>query len=328
MEDSQFLNNKIPVYNIKAISHLVGLLPVTLRAWERRYGLLNPTRGEQGYRLYTEYDLRTLRWIISQIETGMSISRAVTHLKDLREKGMDPANGQRNVLAENSIGIQNISSQLFSSITKFNDSAAHETLRRAFSIYSVDQVLTKVVTPTLVEIGEAWHHGKLSIAIEHYATQFFMQHLMAMLTTTMPPTHTATIIAGGVRGEQHQIGLLMLVVMLRWRGWDIKYLGPDLSLDGLPEAVAPLHPKMFLFSATRAENAREILTLGEIYDKFSDPKPIFVFGGQGFHDFGIPDSIPAIIIKGTPDETITRIEELLVGVSSRLKNIRKLNINI
>lgn len=317
MEESQSVNNKIPIYNIKAISHLVGLLPVTLRAWERRYGLLHPTRGDQGYRLYTEYDLSTLRWITNQIETGMSISRAVSHLNDLREKGMDPADGQKSALADNTIAIQNISSQLFNAITKFNDTAAHETLRRAFSVYSVDQVLTKVIKPTLVEIGEAWHQGKLSIAIEHYATQFFMQHLMSMLTTTMPPTHPVTIIAGGVPGEQHQIGLLMLVVMLRWRGWDIKYLGPNLSFDGLPEAVAPLHPRMFLLSATREENAREILKIGEIYDKFPDPKPILVFGGQGFHELKIPPSIPAVIIHASPEDTVTQLEELLVGVSSR-----------
>jgi MerR family transcriptional regulator, light-induced transcriptional regulator len=318
MEDSQTVNRNIPVYNIKAISHLVGLLPVTLRAWERRYGLLHPSRGGQGYRLYSEYDLRTLRWIKNQIETGMSISRAVDHLKDLRQKGMDPADEQKSALADNSIAIQNISSQLFTAITAFNENAAHEILRRAFSVYSVDQVLTKVITQTLIEIGEAWHQGKLSIAIEHYATQFFLQHLMSMLTTTMPPMHNATIIAGGAPGEQHQIGLLMLVVMLRWRGWDIKYLGPNLSLEGLPEALAPLQPRMFLFSATREENAKEILKISNVYDKFSDPKPILVFGGQGFQALEIPASLPGIIIQASPDGTVTQIEELLTGFSTQL----------
>jgi len=65
-----------PVYNIKAVARLVNLLPVTLRAWERRYGLPSPLRGDQGYRLYSEYDLRTLRWLINQVEAGLSIGRA------------------------------------------------------------------------------------------------------------------------------------------------------------------------------------------------------------------------------------------------------------
>lgn len=323
MEETQSTKNYIPVYNIKAISHMVGLLPVTLRAWERRYGLLQPIRGDQGYRLYSEHDLRTLRWIKNQIDTGMSISRAVDHLKDLRNKGMDPADGQKNALADNSIAIQNISGQLFTSVTTFNESAAHETLRRAFSVYSVDQVLRQVVTPTLVEIGEAWHQGKLSIAIEHYATQFFLQHLMSMLTSTMPPNHNASIIAAGAPGEQHQIGLLMLVVMLRWRGWDIKYFGPNLSLDGLPEAVSPLQPKMFLFSATREENARELLKIGQILNKFPDPKPVFIFGGQGFQNIKIPADNPAIYIQASPEDTVAQIEEMLEGLSSHSLNNHK-----
>jgi DNA-binding transcriptional MerR regulator len=79
-----------PVYNIKAITHLVGLLPVTLRAWERRYGLPKPIRGVQGYRYYSEYDLKTLLWIKTQMEFGLSISRVIENLKHLRKSGKDP----------------------------------------------------------------------------------------------------------------------------------------------------------------------------------------------------------------------------------------------
>ncbi|HEX7556249.1 MAG TPA: MerR family transcriptional regulator [Leptolinea sp.] len=301
----------LPVYNIKAISHMVGLLPVTLRAWERRYGLLHPIRGDQGYRMYSDNDLRTLRWIKTQIESGMSISRAVDHLNDLRINGMDPAEEEKIDVADNSVAIQTMSSQLFNNITTFNDSAASETLRRAFAIYPVDQVLTLVIKPTLIEIGEAWHRGELHIAIEHYATQFFMQHLMAMLSSTMPPTHSQAIIAGCAPGEEHQIGLLMLVVMMRWRGWDIKYLGPNLTIPGLPEALASLNPRMLLFTATRAESAREILEIGSVFNHFPKPAPILIFGGQGFENIKIPASLSAIVIQLSPDETVTKLESLL-----------------
>ena len=90
MEDNK-RDVRLPVYNIKAVSRLVGLLPVTLRAWERRYGLPLPQRGDQGYRLYSDYDLNTLRWIKIQLETGLSISRVVEYLNELRTSGKDPA---------------------------------------------------------------------------------------------------------------------------------------------------------------------------------------------------------------------------------------------
>jgi len=59
--DSSIPRDRIPVYNIKAVAQLLGILPVTLRAWERRYGMPSPSRGQQGYRLYSEYDVRILR---------------------------------------------------------------------------------------------------------------------------------------------------------------------------------------------------------------------------------------------------------------------------
>ena len=91
MENSMNLQDQMaPVYNIKAIAKAVGLLPVTLRAWERRYGLPEPQRGQQGYRLYSEHDLLTLRWLKQQIDTGMSISRAVELLMIYAPQAMTP----------------------------------------------------------------------------------------------------------------------------------------------------------------------------------------------------------------------------------------------
>jgi len=311
MNEQVVEQKEIPVYNIKAISHMVGLLPVTLRAWERRYGLLNPIRGNQGYRLYSEQDLLTLRWVKLQIDAGMSISRAVEHLNDMRLKGLDPTGEQKSEVADNSMSIETVSKQLFDTITTFNNTAASEILRRAFAVYSVDQVLSLVVKPTLIEIGVSWKRGDLPIAVEHYATQFFMQHLMSMLTTTMPPTHHPVIIAGGAPGEEHQIGLLMLVVMMRWRGWDIKYLGPNLGLDRLPEALSPLNPRMLLFSATTEENARALLKIGPLMMRFQKPHPLLVFGGQGFANLSIPGSIEATWLDASPDNTIARLEKML-----------------
>lgn len=80
-----------PIYNVKAAAQRAGLSPITLRAWERRYGLPAPQRNSHGYRLYSEYDLRTLRWLKAQLETGLSISRATGWLAELRAAGQDPA---------------------------------------------------------------------------------------------------------------------------------------------------------------------------------------------------------------------------------------------
>jgi methanogenic corrinoid protein MtbC1 len=303
--------DSVPVYNIKAISNLVGLLPVTLRAWERRYSFLHPIRGNQGYRMYSEHDLQTLRWVKQQIDSGMSVSRAVEHLNDMRRKGADPVKNSGTELADNSMAFATMAGQLYDSVTTFNSVSASEILRRAFAVYSVDEVLTLIVKPTLIEIGLAWKRGDLPVASEHFASQFFMQRLISMLASSMPPSHQPVIIAAGAPGEEHQIGLLMIVVMLRWRGWDIRYLGSNLSLEKLSEALAHINPRMLLFSATSAETARALLSIEKEMKRFGEHRPLLVFGGQGFAFVEIPASLKAVWLNASPDETVATLEKML-----------------
>lgn len=305
-------SHHLPVYNIKAVARLLGLLPVTLRAWERRYGLPTPQRGDQGYRLYSEYDLHTLRWLKTQIESGMSISRAVEYLHDLRASGRDPAEEVfvPRTGPENPASVNALAHQLKNALARFDEGSASEVMRQAFTLYSIDLVLTQIVRPTLVDLGEAWHRGEIPIAVEHFATQYCLQHLNGMLSAAMPPFQKGVIVAACAPGEMHQIGLMMLVVMLRWRGWDVKYLGPDLSLDHMEEALMPLRPRALLFSATRPAAAEALLELPHILARFPQPQPIVILGGQAFDTLRLPDSIPAVYLTGEPGDMVRKIEML------------------
>lgn len=310
-------NEYLPVYNIKAVSHLVGLLPVTLRAWERRYGLPKPSRGDQGYRLYSEHDLRTLRWLKNQIESGLSIGRAVEYLSDLRQADQDPALSPTPPPPfslkglSSSPSLQHLRDELLHHLLHFDESSAVESLRRGFTLYYVDQVLIHVIAPALVEIGDRWHRGEVPIATEHFSTQFCMQYLMSLMAASAPPTRPGLIVAACAPGETHQIGILMLVVMLRWRGWDVKYLGPDLPLDRLEEAIGPMHPTLIMFTANRIETAQRLNGLAEIIKRFPSPRPLVVVGGQAFNSMRLPEAIPIIYINRTPAETIQTLEYLL-----------------
>ena len=319
MDDNLSRNTHLPIYNIKAVSRLVGLLPVTLRAWERRYGLPHPERGEQGYRLYSEHDVRTLRWLKAQIEIGLSIGRAVEYLTELRQSGYDPTvepsyQAPRSQFENTSSpSVVSLSEQLLDALVHFDERRALEVMRRAFALHSVDQVLMGVVEPTLVTLGEAWHQGELPIAVEHYATQFCMQHLMSMLAAAAPPSHPGVIVAACAPGEMHQIGLLMLVVMLRWRGWDVKYLGPDLKLDRLEEALVPIHPVIVMFTANRVETAERLMVLPDILNRFPPPQPLLVLGGQAFKELRLPKNLQAVYINTSPIETVEHIEHLMAS---------------
>jgi methanogenic corrinoid protein MtbC1 len=265
--------------------------------------------------------VHTLRWLKAQIETGLSIGRAVEYLTELRSNGYDPAVEPAHLVrlpAPQSIStsLDTLSGQLLDALALFDEPIALEVMRRAFALYSVDQVLMEVVQPTLVTLGEAWHRGELPIAIEHYATQFCMQHLMSMLAAAAPPSHPGSIVAACAPGELHQIGLLMLVVMLRWRGWDIKYLGPDLPLDRLEEALRIIRPQIIMFSANRVETAERLGNLPEIIQNYPEPHPIIILGGQAFQNMQFATNCPTMYLNASPTEITQRIEKLMLRALS------------
>jgi DNA-binding transcriptional MerR regulator len=303
-----------PKYNVKAVARLVGIPPVTLRAWERRYGLPEPQRGSQGYRLYSDYDVRTLRWLKSQTDVGMSISRAAQYLADLRLKGADPALAAgREVLADQPTSPDNLMKRCLLAWAALDEDAAAEALRLAFSLYPVDQVLTTIVRPALVDLGERWHRGEIPVAVEHFATQFCVRHLMSMYSAIGRPSRPGVMVAAGAPGEQHEIGLLMLVVILRWRGWEVKYLGPNLELERLDEAVGHLQPRLLLFTASRAESAQALARLPALLARFPQPPPRVVLGGRAFAHAPELSASVGTYLDSTPAEMISAIEGLMLA---------------
>lgn len=309
--------NNLPIYNIKAISQLTGLLPVTLRAWERRYGLPKPKRGDQGYRLYSEEDLRTLQWLKAQVDAGMSISRAVEYLIELRDSGKNPLQSLPQKPVDNFDNIQQFQQELLKSLLNIDESNSTLLLRRSFALFSLNQVLLDIIQPVMVEIGEMWHRKEIAVASEHFATQFFIQYLNSILGSLASPSHNGIIISACVPGEMHQLGILMLSVLLRWEGWDVRYLGPNLKLERLEEGLSKIHPRMIMLSSTSEATAKAAENLPEVISKFPDPKPLVVLGGQGFKNYKLDTKFPILYLDSPLPETVRSIENLMKAFERR-----------
>lgn len=302
-----------PKYNVKAISTLVGIPPVTLRAWERRYGIFTPQRGAQGYRLYSEYDLRTLRWIKAQMESGMSISRAAQHLADLRAQGNDPVMTlRRELAAEQTASPQNLIDRCLSAWLVMDEESAGENLRLAFSLYPVEFVLLEIIRPALIEMGERWHRGEIAVATEHFASQFCVRQLNSMLAAAGAPSRSGCIVAACAPGEHHEIGLLIIVVMLRWRGYDVRYLGQNLKLERLEEAIGHLQPRLLLLTITRAETIESLKLLPEVLARFPHPAPKVVVGGQALRHLKETHPPTIMYVDDVPHNMLKVIERLML----------------
>jgi DNA-binding transcriptional MerR regulator len=305
-----------PSYNIKAVAQMVGLLPVTLRAWERRYGLPSPMRGGQGYRLYSEHDLQTLRWLKSQLESGMNIGQAAQRLHQMVESGNDPT-AMEFLHDEHSLSLSSLQSQVATSLKQLNSQRASQAYRQALNTYPVEEIFSGLIEPIMIRIGEDWQKGQIPVAEEHFASEFFQEHLLSMLNVTVPHFRAGTIMAGCMPGEQHQIGLVMIVILLRMRGWNVAYFGSNLHLDRLEEVTSNLNPRLILFSATLVENAKKVLSLVDEMRKISRSAINVILGGQGFVKLSESNEIPHLVLSGSNMDIVHAIEKVLEQNSKR-----------
>lgn len=144
----------------------VGVSRELLRAWERRYGLLQPIRSEGGFRLYTSDDAERVARMKSALDEGLSASeaarRALAHARSA-EGLLDDA--RERILA---------------AARAYDDTAAQSALDEAFAGFALDTVLRELIVPLLRQIGGEWERGELEIGQEHFATNLIRERLLAL----------------------------------------------------------------------------------------------------------------------------------------------------
>jgi methanogenic corrinoid protein MtbC1 len=272
-----------PKYRIKSVSQQTGVPPVTLRAWERRYGLLTPHRTDSNYRLYSDQDVAVLRWLKSRIDSGLPVRIAADELLSMRATGawpeaLPPLTTAGEVVQSPSA----FSDQLYRALISHNEPMASRILSQTHVVFDLTTICLDIITPCLIEVGEAWHRGEIRIATEHFASSFLRGRLLA-LYQTYPVARTAKrILVGCAPGEMHEIGSLMLALFLRRSGHPVDYLGQDVALEDV-QAYARSEPvSLICLSASLPEAARRLagfdLRLTVIH-----PRPRFGFGGRAFN---------------------------------------------
>ena len=274
-----------PVYTIKTVVQETGIPPATLRAWERRYGVLSPGRSEGGYRLYSERDIAILRWLKRQVDYGVSISRAVA-LLEIRHPGggdaIQPMSSQTS-LTEGARSPRAISDDLLAALMAFEEAGADALLSEAFALYPVEMVAEEVMIPVLVEVGERWHRGEATVVQEHFATAVLRRRLTALFHAYDQPASGRLAITGAAPSEWHDVGILLVSLALRRNGWRVIYLGQNVPAVQLLQEIRRLRPDLVCLSATSRECAGHLVQLYDGVAQLPAPRPHLVFGGRAFN---------------------------------------------
>jgi DNA-binding transcriptional MerR regulator/methylmalonyl-CoA mutase cobalamin-binding subunit len=225
-------NDRSARYSIKAVSQATGLTVETLRAWERRYRIVEPKRDPSGHRVYTACDVSRLRRLRETTERGHPISK-VAHLSN---EHLGCLLSDRDSDHPNCGAAQAFVARILCAVDKYLPEECDLAIAMAFSLLPAADVVREVLTPSLRETGERWRRGQFTIGQERLLSSAVRRQVGAMLQTYSTVARGATVVFATVTGEQHELGIMMHAALAASNRLRSFYLGADLP----PEEIANL----------------------------------------------------------------------------------------
>jgi MerR family transcriptional regulator, light-induced transcriptional regulator len=246
-------NPDLELVQIGDLARRVGVRVDTLRAWERRYELLRPSRSTGGFRLYSSADEAIVRSMLAEIERGYPPSQAAK-LALARARTRDGAVGsdQPDVDSADPGRLESLRIQLSDALRRYDGARAQEIFDAALAEFTLNAVLRDVVLRCLSDIGDAWARGDMTVAEEHFASQLIRERLLALARDWDRGRGPRALLACP-SGERHDIGLICFGIVLSRSGWRITFLGPDTPIDALTGTVAALEPELIVLAASAEE---------------------------------------------------------------------------
>lgn len=250
--------------NISALAQRTGVPPVTLRKWEQRYRILQPTRTSGGQRRYSERDVARVEWLSERLKEGYRIGEAATLLgASATEPAHSPSEELRAILT---------------ALDRGDTAEIGVRLDQAFALHSVDETLAKIVCPLLETVGERWERGELSVADEHLVSEAVRSRLGHLLADTGGGVRGIAVLACAP-GERHELGLMMTAIALRRDGWQIAYLGCDTPVADALALAARVSARLLGISIALPEHGR---ALEASFEGSERPRGLaLVLGGAG-----------------------------------------------
>lgn len=229
-------------FPIRVLEELTGVPATTLRAWERRHGLLKPKRAPSGHRLYDQQDLARVREVLRLLDANLPIRDAARLVQDGLPAPL-PAGRPDNPW-------EPMRHRLLRAVETFDDGRLDSLYQEALSLYPIDLVTDQLLAPSLRRLGERWRERDLGIAEEHFFSTYLRNKLGSRLHHESQRPRGRRLLLACLPGERHELGLLMFALGTLGRGYRVLYLGPDLPLGQLPGASARAGAAAVILSGT------------------------------------------------------------------------------
>jgi len=281
---------------IGQLADRVGVSPAVLRAWERRYGLLEPVRTPHGYRLYGAKDEERVRAMLALLAGGVAAREAA---------GIVSAGGASGNAEPGRDAVTGDAGQaLGSALERFDEAAAHSELDSLLARYTAAAVFSTVVLPYLADLGDRWARGQATVAQEHFASTLVRGRLLGVARGWDGGYGPRAVLACP-HGERHDIGLLSFGLVLRELGWRITFLGADTPSAGIADTAQRLRCSAVVLSLTvRARRPG--------FDASLPPRTLLAIGGRAATE-AVADRLGALLLGRELRSAAAELDRAAVG---------------
>lgn len=218
-------------HRIGEFARRVGVTPELLRAWEQRYGLLQPVRTPGGFRLYGDQDAERVARMRQGLDEGLSAAEAARFALELERSEGRP--------------IQDARARLLRAIESYDEAGVQAVLDDGLAAFGLEPFIRDLILPTLTAVGRGWEEGSVDISQEHFATNLIRGRLLALARLWGRGSGPVALLACAP-GEQHDISLLAFGLILRSYGWRILFLGADTPLSTLEHTARTTGPAVIV----------------------------------------------------------------------------------
>ncbi len=253
------------LYPIREVARLTGINPVTLRAWERRYGLVQPTRTESGHRLYSLADIEEVRSILGWIERGVAVSKVGKILARTQQTEAPPPSA-RDEQGE----WQQWQERVRQCVREFAEPKLDQVYGQVFSSYPLavafEQVLMPVWQELLVHQG---HFGQASEWI--FLDTFLRARTLQRLRLTADQGQDSRVVLVAIPDQCRELELQVTGLLLGGPQVDVQLLGLGQPIEELSLVCEKLAPQALVLFSNRPPAPALIRQLKRLNNALSCP---------------------------------------------------------
>ena len=233
------------LFPIREVSRLTGVNPVTLRAWERRYGLIQPTRTDSGHRLYSQADIDAVRSILAWIERGVSVSKVGSILAKSASSRSVATPAYNEVSSDDWNQWQ---AQVRQALQDFDEARLQRLYGQIFSCYPLPVVFQDILMPLWQEL--LLRQDEVGQRAEWLMLDGFLRaRCWQRLQLGMRDDSTGRLLLVALPGHCRELELLVAALMLGGSDHEVSVIGPGVPLLDLPLVCERMQPQaLVLFS--------------------------------------------------------------------------------